>query len=330
MLQGSATPYYPTPELVNQYCTHHLGIVKSLSDPKKRGRVCVEVPGLIGEGEENWTAWVEMSGNNVGSNVGKGDEGIWWPAQVGQTVLVGFISGDPFVLWAVPGPPVNDGKKPMIPSEPRSYEKEREVTRCRVLKSEAGHTLLMDDNGKKEILGLMSWTGAGLIFLEGGKEEDEQEEPLKESKPRKGERREIKNIWEGTSKKPSELLEDKKSYIALTDLNGQGIIMTGDDEKGGQVAVYARKKPDEDPTISFVMDTDKNELIITCGKAQIIMKGETGKIYSTSQIIKEQEIKDVKEYIKTPTDKIKERMEKYKSNDSGGSGESSGSGGGSS
>lgn len=52
--------------LHDQFTTFHLGVVKKVNDHEGRGRVRVEVPGLRGTGEENWTDWIDVIGSPVG------------------------------------------------------------------------------------------------------------------------------------------------------------------------------------------------------------------------------------------------------------------------
>lgn len=312
MLEGPPLPYYPSAFMINQQCTAHVGVVRNLADPDGRGRVQIECPGLLGTGQKNWTCWCENTGSAIGSSIGKGDEGDWWPLQVGQCVLVQFVCGEPDALWVIPGPPSADGKDQLMPSEPKSYKDGRKITRCRVRKSEAGHTLLMDDNGKSELLALMTWTGAGFVAHEPGKKEDEKETPEKESKPRKGERRETKNVWAGTSGKPSELIEGGVGYYGWNDLQGNGMLTMADDKKGGIVVIPAYKK---DGTVgaSLVLDGENETAYITGGDStQIQVRGKSyKKVYFTSAIIWEAPFTVVKKAIDAIKDVLKERLKKY-------------------
>ena len=311
MLEGPALPYYPSAFLINQFCTAHVGVVKNLADPEGRGRVLVECPGLLGTGQKNWTCWVENTGNACGSSIGEGDEGDWWPLQVGQCVLIQFVCGEPDALWAIPGPPPADGAEQLMPAEPKSYNDGRKITRCRIRKSEAGHTLLMDDNGKSELLGLLTWTGAGFIAHEPGKEEDEQESPDQESKPRKGVRRGTKNVPAGTSPKPSEVLEGGKGYYGWFDLQGNGMFSLADDKEGGVLTWKVHKK-DGSVGCSFVMDAEAETVFISAGKNQMQMFGkEINRTFFTKLMIMKSEFIKVKGYWETIVNKLKERMKKY-------------------
>jgi len=315
MLEGPPTPYYPSPHLINQFCNFHPGVVKNLNDPEGRGRVQVEVPGLLGTGKKNWTCWIEIGGTPIGTNKGAGDEGEWWPLQVGQCVLIGFVCGDPNALWLLPGPPCSDDDDPLVPAEPKSYGRGRPTTRCRIRKSEAGHSLIMDDNGKSELLALLNWTGSGIAWHGPGKQEDEQEKEDEESKPRKGERRGIKNVFDGSAPKPSQIVEGGKEYMGILDLLQQGILTVADDKKGGIVTIGARKK---DGTIGpcLVLDAEQDAAFLQAGQAQIQLFGDTkkennNKIFVTIQMVVQAKYIDIKAYFSSILEAIGKRFKQY-------------------
>lgn len=300
--------FYPCPDLIVQYCSVHEGVVKNLKDPLKLGRVKVEVPGLLDGGKENWTDWLIMTGNPCGTSKGPGDEGLWWPMQVGQHVAVAFMAGDPFAMWALPGSPPADGDKPLIPAEPKSYDDGRKATRCRVIKSEAGHTDIWDDNGKSELYAKLSWAGSGLAFHGPGKEEDEQETEDEESKPRKGERRGTKNVFSGTSKKPSELLEGGAEYVGLLDLCAKGLLSYANDkEEGGYLCLGSKSGP------NIVLDSKNNCIFLTVGDCQIQMFGDTkpGRIFVTKQMVVKSKLVEVAGYFSKVINAIGKRLKKY-------------------
>jgi hypothetical protein len=313
MLQVPPTPYFPSPFLLNQFCNFHPGVVKSLADPEGRGRAQIECPGLLGSGNKNWTCWVEWGGTPVGSSKDKGDEGDWWPLQVGQCVLVGFVCGEPDALWMLPGPPCADGAEQQIPAEPKSYNDGRKITRCRIRKSEAGHTLLMDDNGKSELFAMLNWTGSGIAFYGPGTEEDEKESPDEESKPRKGKRRGTKNVFAGTAPKPSEIVDGGIEYGGMVDLWRQGILSIASDENGGCVMIAARKK-DGSLGPSLVLDAVNDAYYLSTsekGATQIQGLGKAQAIYTTCQMIWEPPFKKVAGVFSGILDQLKKAFKKY-------------------
>ncbi|MEW6352507.1 MAG: phage baseplate assembly protein V [Thermodesulfobacteriota bacterium] len=312
------TPFRPTPQLMVQYCTFHLGVVRDVKDPEGRGRVCVEVPGLYSTGKKNWTDWIDVAGTPLGSNNDKGDEGIWWPMQVGQSVLVGFVSGDPFAMWCIPGPPCQDGKgenKQLTPLEPKIVGKKdrRGATRIRTIKGEAGHTLLMDDRGGKEKLALMDWTGSGLFTVAPGKKEDQKEKTGDGSKPRKGERRGTKMVVTGTSEKPKELLAAGAHFVRLCDLNGQGTVSVASDKAGRLALFVAGENGSIGPSI--LMDVnDKSgaaSIIISAGAAQIALDAKQGVISFTPVMMAQHKRVKVEKVIAKMCEAISKAYEEF-------------------
>ncbi len=313
MLNGPPTPYYPSPHLLNQFCNFHPGVVRNLKDPEGRGRIMVECPGLLGTGKKNWTCWVEMGGVIAGSSKEKGDEGDWWLPQVGQCVLVGFVAGYPEAMWYLPGPPCSDEGKQQIPAEAKAHKDGRKITRCRIRKSEAGHSLIMDDNGKEELFALLNWTGSGLAFWGPGTEKDDDESTEEESKPRKGKRRGTKNVFSGDSPKPSEIVDGGMEYMGLVDLWRQGILTIASDETGGCVMIAARKK-DGSLGPSLVLDAVQDRAYISTSddtKTQLQVLGKANSVYVTTQMIWEAPFQKVSDVFSGILDKLKEGFKKY-------------------
>jgi hypothetical protein len=280
-----------TPDLMVQYSTDHHSKVVDVKDPERRGRVRVFVPGLLGEGKENYSDWIEMGGSLVGG-VGKseGDQGIWWPAQFGQSVMMSFPSGDPFAYFAVPGPPCQKEEKEgtqLIPKEAKIAGKDdpRGATRVRLIKSEAGHTIFFDDRGKKEKLAVMDWTGAGLFFVSPGKDEDEKEKEGEESKERKGKRRGTKSAAIGNAEKPSKICRDDVHIMSMLGLMQAGHIQVATDDYG-HAAFFVRTK-DGKIGPSVFLDGKNMRIYLTAGEAQLQIRGDKGDIAVTRQIIKE-------------------------------------------
>lgn len=311
MLDGPPSEFYPSPHLMQQFLSLHPGVVKSVADPEGRGRVQIECAGLLGPGQKNWTCWVEQCANPVGSVLKDGDEGDWWPMQAGSACLIGFVCGSPKVMFALPGPPAADGAEQLMPAEPKSYNDGRKITRCRIRKSEAGHTLIMDDNGKSELLALLTWTGAGFVAHEPGKEEDEQESPDQESKPRKGPRRGVKSVAGGDAPKPSEVIEGGVGYYGWADLMGNGMFTCATDEGRNKLVLKAHKK-DGSVGCSLVFDPENETVLISGGKTQIQILGDVDRIFGTKIMILKTKFIEVADFIKGITDKLKERMQKYK------------------
>jgi len=176
-----------------QGCTFHIGRVKDLKDPDGRGRIRVEIPSILGEGQQNWSNWAEPIFNNISTEDNEGDMGTWSLPFVNQLVMVTFQGGDYDYPIYVPGPPWQEKLEefsPMVPKEAKklSEQDRRKGTRLRIAKTEAGHSLIMDDNGKQEKVALIDWTGAGLYLVAPGKEN------LSHEKIRNGERRDSSRL----------------------------------------------------------------------------------------------------------------------------------------
>lgn len=299
-----------------QAAAFHFGIVRDVKDPSGRGRVRVEVPSLLGTGKDNWSNWAEVLGVPVGSAEEKDDSGFWWPMVPGQAVFMSFIAGDYFQPFVVPGPVWQEEegeKKAMMPREARVVMKKKDVresTRVRQLKSEAGHTLLMDDRGESELLAFVDWTGSGFFSIVPGKIKDEKEEDEQQSKPRKGERRKNKSVFAQTSKKPSEILKTKEQISGIQDMNGQGFLSVAKDDEGIVSFFSAKKNGEVGPSI--ILDSAEDRIILTAGQTQMQILGKEGLIRVTRQIIKViDEIIDPVKYIKGIKKTTKERFSEY-------------------
>lgn len=317
----SANDSHPSipPELkhVVQACTWHLGIVRDLKDPEGRGRVKIESPEVNHTGQNNWMNWCDPIAIPVSSVHYGGDVGIWWPYVPGQPAYVGFKSGDYLQPLCMPGgswaeEPESIGKE-LIPLEAKKMNKTsvRMGTRIRTIKSEAGHTLLWDDNGQQEALALVDWTGAGLFLAAPGKQEDEQEQKGEASKPRKGERRKARSVAAQTSMSAGELTKNGAALLALFDLDGQGFITLAKDGKGAVMLFAAKEIGGAGPCV--ILDAENNKAYVGAGDAQIHLLGDDGKIMVTKQMIQEVEPIDLEGYIAATKDAIKEYFSKYES-----------------
>ena len=327
-MAGNELNFHPTPQLLVQFCTMHKGVVKKVGDKHGRLRVRAECPVLLGTGKDNWTQWLEVFSGPIGDNVAGGDQGDYKPLQPGQQVLVGFASGDPVALFCIPGPPVQESPEPgtqMVPLEAKAVHKKkgpRAATRLRIWKSEAGHTLLMDDNGKSEYLFVRDWTGAGDAYYSPGKIEDEREQEDDESKPRKGKRRGVKSALTA-KRKPSEIIEGGVQIIGRYDMNGSGVYTIATDNAGLLVLVASSEVGKIDNYV--ILNNEAKLSIMGAGKTQIWCDDNEGHIYTTSSIIQNQPSIDVQQALDVIQKKLAERDKEYE--DDGRSGDSSSGGG---
>jgi uncharacterized protein involved in type VI secretion and phage assembly len=141
-----------------------IGIVKSVDDPRKEGRLQLEFPWMPG-GENS--AWAPVAAVMSGSN-----RGFWMMPEVGDEVLVGFEQGDfdhPFVLgflWnGKDQPPESDAKKRVIVTPGgHTIRFEDGTPKKLIIKSSAGHELLMDDTPGAQKVSLKSAGGSSLVM----------------------------------------------------------------------------------------------------------------------------------------------------------------------
>jgi len=292
----------PVPNQLLQQAAFHMGVVRDVKDPEGKGRVRVEVPSIWGQGEGCWSYWCEVCSFPVGSAYQKGDHGVWWVPVPGERVLVGFIAGQHQGAFCIPGPiwQWDDRKgEQVVPTEVHAVEDEddRRATRLRIIKSEAGHTILMDDAGTEEAMAVVDWSGAGLAWDCPGKKEDVKEEKGGPSYGRIGEIREGHTVFSGTNPSASQLSKTGIATLALLGVNGSGMVNLAKDGED-KLIIFACKNKNE-PGPSIILDAKDDSIYLTAGggKIQIILDGKTGDIRTTRQIIKEVKPIPVKEFI---------------------------------
>lgn len=309
-----------------QVSSLHIGIVRDLKDPEGRGRVKVECPSLNYEGKENWLNWCEVISMPVSTVYAKGDFGQWWPLVPGQSVYITFKSGDYLQPCCFPGPAWSEEPEKIgaeyIPSEAKVIvDKDlRKGTRIRVIKSEAGHSIVMDDNGKQETMHIVDWTGSGFFWATTGTQEDDKENKGDESRWRKGKRRGSKNAMAQTCSSPSELAENGTVVTGFLDVNGQGWISVAKDGKG-IFSMFAGGSPGEcDPSI--ILHSEDQAIYLTAGDCQEQIRGKENAIYVTKQMIYDCMKEDPKQFFEPLIEMVKDKFSKF---DGGGDSGDSGS-----
>lgn len=298
-----------------QQATFHIGFIRDVKDPDKRGRIRVEVPSLWTDKEQCWSGWIDRCALPVGSSYRDGDHGVFWPPIPGEKVLVGFIAGDSFAPFCIPGPtwqidPGDDQE--VVPQDAKQIGKKygkRAITKVRGFKSEAGHTLWMDDNGTAESMMLVDWTGAGIFWDAPGQESDPQEQDNKPSYFRSAERREHRTTAAGTSKSPGQLVKTGQAVLGVMDLNGQGVWCVAEDGDGRVVIQSAKGLGQEGPSI--VLDSKNQQILLTAGETQVIVDGKMGMIKHTRDIIKESAFTPVCNLVSGVIDRFKSTFSKY-------------------
>ena len=278
--------------LHDQFTSFHVGVVKKVNDHEGRGRVRVEVPGLRGTGEENWTDWIDVTGNPIGGQNGspKGDTGIWWPLQPGQSVIVGHMTADPDSLFCIPGfaGQSQDGENQQnVPTECKSCETgdHRDPTKIFQLKAPDGSMLKFDTREGKESLELVSRKGSGLKIIEPSKLTADPEQKTGESKYRKSDFRDKKTSFRGDADSPSSL-KNNEGITRIQDIGGNSMTMHSKDGQG-IVAIQANPSNSSTTGPSLVFDSKSNSIILTAGNTQLIINGTKGQVEVTKQVIQE-------------------------------------------
>lgn len=125
-----------------------IGTVSAIEDPDKLGRVRVVFPTVSAKVASHWA--------RVLAPAAGAKHGLYWPLEVGDEVVVGFVGGHtelPVVLGAL-----FSKKQP-----PQAAEDKRRVHR--VIQSTAGHTIRLDDTDKAERLEIVGAGGKESITL---------------------------------------------------------------------------------------------------------------------------------------------------------------------
>ena len=278
--------------LHDQFTSFHVGVVKKNNDHEGRGRVRVEVPGLRGLGEENWTDWIDVAGNPVGGQNGspKGDTGIWWPMQQGQSVIVGHMASDPDSLFCFPGfsGQEDDGEnKQNTPIEPKNVDDgdHSDPTKLFMLKAPDGSTLMFDTREGKESTSLLSRKGSGLQIYNPSKLKKKTEQRIGESGYRPDDFRGFRNVFSKNSDSPA-TLKNSEEVIRLLDLNGSGITLHAKPGQGTITLSCCSSNGDTSGPM-ITMDSKNNVIILTAGETQLIINGPKGQVEVTKQVIQE-------------------------------------------
>jgi len=290
METNTSIKHADTDFLLEQYSSLHEGIVRKTADPEGRGRVRVEVPGIRGAGEDNWTDWLEVAGLPFGGLKGKGDYGIWWPMQAGQRVKVGYLAGDNTVQVAIPCNTFQDKKgklKQLSPKECKACDKDSNISETRLfaLKTPSGASLIFDDNKGQEAVQLCDWMGAGLKIDSPSNGQDEQEDEEKgESKVREDPVRGTRSTWQGDSHK-TDKTKHKSASVTLFDVNGSGFSI---EAKDGASVVQIKAiggHGQQGPMIT--LSSKDNLILLEAGTTQLIVNGPKNQIETTYTVIQE-------------------------------------------
>ena len=139
--------------VLHRFYGKYEGVVTDVADPLEIGRLRVRVPAVLGEQiESGWALPCAPYG-------GGKDRGMLFLPEVGDTVWVEFVAGDPSrPIWVGTfwGAPDSAGGADDLASESGAETLTSEGTTAsgtlKVLKTTAGHTLVFDDDGEIVIL----------------------------------------------------------------------------------------------------------------------------------------------------------------------------------
>lgn len=126
-----------------------IGKVSDPDDPDKRGRVKVTLPGLTGAVASTWARVLRPAAG--------AKHGVWWPLEIDDEVLVGFVGGHPELpvvlggLWSAKIPP------PVAEADRRAQ---------RTITTTSGHTIRLDDTPKGEKLEIVAAGGENAITID--------------------------------------------------------------------------------------------------------------------------------------------------------------------
>ena len=290
MTQNSAIKYDDTSYLNNQHTSWHLGVVVKNNDPERRGRIMVDCPGLRGSGEDNWTEWIEVAGTPIGGLKNSGDQGIWWPMQLGQRVMVAYVAGDPHSYVAIPAATTQEGKgenKSRIPKDVKQITKAdaKDQTKIFELKTPAGHTIIMDDRAGKEKLTILNHKGAGIYISSPGTSTDKPDKKTGTSPHREEDTRGTKTVFTQDCDDPGKC-KNGRSIIQVKNLNGTSFTL--DDSPGrGIIQFTAQGSNGSNAGPSITLDSKNNVIILKAGSAQLVVNGPKAQIEVTKQVIQE-------------------------------------------
>lgn len=295
MTQNTAIKYDDTSYLNNQHTSLHLGVVVKNNDPERRNRVMVDCPGLRGSGEDNWTEWIEVAGSPIGGLKNDGDQGIWWPMQLGQRVLVAYVAGDPHSYVAIPTATTQKGQgenKSRIPKDVKQIAKADAKDQSKVfeLKTPAGHTILMDDRAGKEKLTILNHKGAGIYISSPGTTTDKPDKKTGTSPHREQDTRGTKTVFTQDADGPDKC-KNGRSIVEIKNLNGTSFTL--DDSPGRgiiQFAAQAANGSNAGPSIT--LDSQNNVIILKAGTCQLIINGPKDQVEATKIVIQEKMFSD--------------------------------------
>lgn len=128
--------------------------VRDTGDPERLGRLRLEIPAVLGTGADAWSAWASPCFPYGGNP----DCGWYLLPEIGASIWAEFEGGDPQApIWS--GVWLAGSNPGEMPSEAAANP-----TTCKVLKTAAGHTLLLEDAAGRQRILLRDAEGQHLLL----------------------------------------------------------------------------------------------------------------------------------------------------------------------
>lgn len=128
--------------------------VRDACDPERLGRLRLEIPAVLGTGADAWSAWASPCFPYGGNP----DCGWYLLPEIGASVWAEFEAGDPQApIWS--GVWLAGSTPGEMPAEAAANP-----TTCKVLKTAAGHTLLLEDAAGRQRILLRDAEGQHLLL----------------------------------------------------------------------------------------------------------------------------------------------------------------------
>jgi uncharacterized protein involved in type VI secretion and phage assembly len=128
--------------------------VRDTSDPDRLGRLRLEIPAVLGTGPDAWSAWASPCFPYGGNP----DCGWYLLPEVGASVWAEFEAGDPQCpIWS--GVWLAGSNPGEMPAEAAANP-----TTCKVLKTAAGHTIVLEDAAGAQRLLLRDASGQQVLL----------------------------------------------------------------------------------------------------------------------------------------------------------------------
>lgn len=220
----------------NRWFGKYRAFIRDNNDPERLGRCRLEIPAVLGTGEDNWSNWAYPCFPYGGSE----DMGMFLIPEEGATVWVEFEGGEvQYPIWVGVWPAMSDpGEQPeeskRVCSDPlcndcedkndHQDDKEHEKyhqhpdyycpRRKVLLKTETGHTIVADDKDEEEFFKLID-RGGQMLHFDCKVKRDKNEGNSLARKSREAEKGDQLDIDSD--------IKDKKAKIEVTDLCRQFI-----------------------------------------------------------------------------------------------------------